>query len=80
MTEQTKISTLAELEAFLMAVENGSFGLSGVAGVGMATRNTDGGHFVAVFGDNHTLLLAQDVTDEVFETGKDLVRLGPKRH
>lgn len=78
--QESSISTLAELESFLLAVESGAFGLSGVEGVGLATRNTDGGHFIAVFGANHQLLLTQDVTPEIFETGKDLVRNGPKRH
>lgn len=78
--ELPPIDTLEELEAFLVALENGSFGLQGVAGVGMATSNKDGRHFVAVFGDNHALLLTRWVTDEIFETGKDMVQNGPKRH
>ena len=45
----TAIDTLAELESFLLQVENGGLGLTGVAGVGMATNNADGSRFVAVF-------------------------------
>jgi hypothetical protein len=45
----------------------------------MATNNADGRHFVAVFDDQHKLLLARWVTDEVFENGKELVRSGAGR-
>ena len=73
------IDNLEELEAFLLAVESGSFGLEGIAGIALATNNADGRHFVAVLDDNHQLLLARWVTDEIFQTGQDLVRNGPKR-
>ncbi|MFA0084744.1 hypothetical protein [Vibrio sp. 10N.261.51.F12] len=78
-SENEVIENLDDLEAFLLSVENGGLGLEGVAGVGMATNNSDGRHFVAVFNEKQQLLLARWVTDNVFETGKDLVRNGPKR-
>ncbi|MEZ9232091.1 hypothetical protein AB4259_13535 [Vibrio amylolyticus] len=78
--EQAVIDNLADLEQFLIAVENGGFGLEGVAGIGMATNNADGRHFVAVFDSANNLLLARWVTQEIFETGKDMVRNGPKKH
>lgn len=74
------IDNLEDLEQFLIAVENGGFGLKGVEGIGMATNNADGRHFVAVFDGSNKLLLARWVTEEVFQTGKDLVRNGPNRH
>lgn len=74
--EHAPIDTLAELESFLLSVENGGLGLQGVAGVGMATNTKDGRHFVAVFDDNQSLLLARYVTDEVYENGKEMVRNG----
>ncbi|MGF1697208.1 hypothetical protein L4C54_16185 [Vibrio lamellibrachiae] len=74
------IDNLQDLEQFLISVENGGFGLEGVAGVGMATNNADGRHFVAVFDEQQKLLLARWITQEIFETGKDLVRNGPKKH
>jgi hypothetical protein len=73
------IDNLQDLEQFLIAVENGGFGLEGVAGIGMATNNSDGRHFVAVFDSANNLLLARWVTQEVFETGKEMVRNGPKK-
>ncbi len=73
------IDNLKELETFLLAVENGGLGLKGVAGVGMATNNTDGRHFVGVFDDHNKLLLARWVTQEVFDSGKDMVRNGVKK-
>ncbi|WP_261905142.1 hypothetical protein [Vibrio fortis] len=73
------IDSLEELEKFLIAVESGGLGLEGVEGVGMATNNADGRHFVAVFNSSHQLLLSRWITDEIFETGKDLVRNGPRR-
>ena len=36
--ENDVISSLAELESFLLNVENGGLGLKGVSGVGMATN------------------------------------------
>ncbi|MCJ8302419.1 hypothetical protein [Shewanella sp.] len=73
------IDNLAELERFLLSVEKGGLGLEGVAGVGMATNNADGRHFVAVFDDNNKLLHARWITQEVFDTGKEMVRNGVKR-
>ena len=73
------IKTLEELEQFLISVEAGGLGLEGVEGVGMATNNSDGRHFVAVFNSSHQVLLARWITDEVFENGKELVRNGPRR-
>lgn len=75
------IDNLAELERFLLSVEKGGLGLEGVAGVGMATNNADGRHFVAVFDDNHKLLHARWITQEVFDTGKEMVANGvQKKH
>ena len=73
------IDNIEELESFLIAVENGSFGLEGIAGIALATNNADGRHFVAVLDDNHQLLLARWVTDDVFQNGQELVRNGPKK-
>ena len=77
--KQTVIDTLTELESFLLQVENGGLGLTSVAGVGMATSNTTGGRFIAVFGDNQQLLLTREITEEVFEKGQDMVRNGVGR-
>ncbi|MGF1754256.1 hypothetical protein L4C33_11730 [Vibrio makurazakiensis] len=74
------IDNLQDLEQFLIDIENGGFGLQGVEGIGMATNNSDGRHFVAVFDSSNKLLLGRWITKEVFETGKDLVRNGPNRH
>ncbi|USD66380.1 hypothetical protein [Vibrio sp. SCSIO 43136] len=74
------IDNLTELEAFLIAVESGALGLNNIAGVAMATSNKDGRHFVAVLDDKHELLLARWVTDEIFQTGQDLVRNGPRKN
>ncbi|WP_419147445.1 hypothetical protein [Pseudoalteromonas 'SMAR'] len=73
------IATLEELESFLILVDNGGLGLQNVAGVALATNNSDGRPFVAVLDDNHQLLLGRWVTSEVFENGKDMVRYGPKK-
>ncbi|MGD8231411.1 hypothetical protein [Vibrio sp. TRT 1302] len=73
------IADLAELEAFLIAVESGVLELKNAAGVAMATNNQDGRRFVAVLDDKHQLLLGRWVTEEVFQTGQDLVRNGPSR-
>ncbi|MFM2588031.1 hypothetical protein [Vibrio sp. TBV020] len=73
------ISDLAELEAFLMAIDSGVLGLNNAAGVALATNNADGRRFVAVLDDNHQLILGRWVTEEVFQTGQDLVKSGPKR-
>lgn len=73
------ISSLAELESFLLNVENGGLGLKGVSGVGMATNNSDGSRFVAVFDENQKLLLARGITEDVFQTGQDMVRNGVGR-
>ncbi|MEH6815399.1 MAG: hypothetical protein V7683_02495 [Pseudoalteromonas distincta] len=77
--ENDVISSLAELESFLLNVENGGLGLKGVSGVGMATNNSDGSRFVAVFDDQQKLLLARGITEDVFQTGQDLVRNGVGR-
>ncbi|WP_372761616.1 hypothetical protein [Pseudoalteromonas sp.] len=77
--EQNVIDNLAELENFLLKVENGGFGLTGVAGVGMATNNADGSRFVAVFNEQQQLLLARGITEQVFQQGQDMVRNGVSR-
>ncbi|ASM54553.1 hypothetical protein PNIG_a2545 [Pseudoalteromonas nigrifaciens] len=77
--EQSVIDNLADLESFLLNVESGGFGLKGVAGIGMATNNADGSRFVAVFDDNQKLLLARMITENVFQTGQDMVRNGVGR-
>jgi hypothetical protein len=73
------ITNLTDLETFLIAVENGGLGLTNVAGVAMATNNKDGRRFVAVLDDNQQLLLSRWITEEVFQTGQDLVRHGTSR-
>lgn len=73
------ITNLTELETFLISVENGGLGLTNVAGVAMATNNKDGRRFVAVLDDEHQLLLSRWITEEVFQTGQDLVRNGTNR-
>ncbi len=79
--EDDVIDSLKDLEQFLLSVENGGLGLEGVAGVGMATNNADGRHFVAVFDNNNKLLHARWITQEIFETGKEMVRNGvQKKH
>ena len=80
INDERVIDNLEELEEFLLAVENGSFGLNNVAGVALATNNADGRPFVAVLDDNHHLLLGRWVTQDVFENGKELVRRGPTKH
>ncbi|KZN28986.1 hypothetical protein [Pseudoalteromonas luteoviolacea] len=77
--DKEEISTLVELESFLTLVENGGLGLENVAGIALAVHNSSGRPFVAVLDDNHQLLLGRWVTQEVFENGKDLVRVGPKQ-
>ncbi|MDC3214055.1 hypothetical protein NQU47_15920 [Pseudoalteromonas distincta] len=77
--ENDVISSLVELESFLLNVENGGLGLKGVSGVGMATNNSDGSRFVAVFDDNQKLLLARSITEDIFQTGQDMVRNGVGR-
>lgn len=80
MNNETDIITnLADLEAFIVAVESGGLGLTNIAGLAMATNNKDGRRFVAVLDDKHQLLLSRWVTEEVFQTGQDLVRNGPSR-
>ena len=76
--ELSVIDSLEELEAFLLSVENGGLGLQSVEGVGMATNNADGRHFVAVFNDKQQLIYGRWVTDDVFESGKELVSKGPR--
>ena len=73
------ISTLTELENFLKLVENGGLGITNIEGVALATNNKDGRRFVAVLDDKHQLLLSRWVTEEVFQTGQDLVRNGTSR-
>ncbi|MGO2127959.1 MAG: hypothetical protein ACTH4U_04405 [Pseudoalteromonas prydzensis] len=73
------IDTLEELAAFLLLVDKGGLGLKNVAGVALATNNSNGCPFVAVLDDNHKLLLGRWVTQDVFENGKELVRQGPKK-
>lgn len=73
------ITNLEDLETFLISIENGGFGLTNVAGIALATSNKDGRRFVAVLDDKHQLLLSRWVTEEVFQTGQDLVRNGPIR-
>jgi len=73
------IADLAELEAFLIAVESGVLELNNAAGVVLATNNSDGRRFVAVLDDKHQLVLGRWVTEEVFQTGQDLIRNGPSR-
>ncbi|MGF1683107.1 hypothetical protein [Photobacterium minamisatsumaniensis] len=77
--ESDVIDSLEKLERFLISIEDGGLGLKDVAGVGMATNNSDGRHFVAVFDNNQKLLLGRWVTQDVYENGKDIVRNGPKR-
>jgi len=72
------ITTLEELETFLISVETGGLGLTNVAGIALATNNKDGRRFVAVLDDNHQLLLSRWVTEEIFQTGQDLVRNGTR--
>ncbi|MFT5705010.1 MAG: hypothetical protein ACI8SK_000964 [Shewanella sp.] len=74
--ELNVIDNLDELARFLLSVENGGLGLDGVEGIGMATNNADGRHFVAVFDSNHKVLHARWITKDVFATGKDMVRDG----
>jgi len=72
----TEITNLDELKGFLTAVEDGGLGLTNVAGVAMATNNSDGRRFVAVLDDKNQLLLSRWITEEVFKNGQDLVRYG----
>jgi hypothetical protein len=73
------IETLAELETFLRAIENGGLGLANAAGVALATNNTNGRPFLAVLDDNQQLLLGRWVSADVYENGKDMVRYGKKK-
>ncbi|OBU12931.1 hypothetical protein AYY19_08330 [Photobacterium aquimaris] len=77
--ELSVIDSLEELEAFLLSVENGGLGLQSVEGVGMATNNADGRHFVAVFNDKQQLIYGRWVSNDVFENGKELVSKGPRK-
>jgi len=70
---------LAELERFLLSVEDGSLGLNEVEGVGLATNKSDGRHFIAVFGEKQKLLFSKWVTQDVFDSGKEMVRYGVKK-
>lgn len=80
MNDNEVISTLEELEAFVLAVESGGMGLNNVAGLALATNNSNGRPFVAVLDDNQQLLLGRWVSTDVFENGKDIVRYGPRKH
>lgn len=81
MSNETEVITdLKALESFLILVESGGLGLSNVSGLALATNNKDGRRFIAVLDDNHQLLLSRWVTEEVFQTGQDLVRNGPDKH
>tara|TARA_Y100001956_G_C4046763_1_gene153133 strand:- start:171 stop:419 length:249 start_codon:yes stop_codon:yes gene_type:complete len=73
------IDNLKDLETFLLSVESGVLGLQNVAGVALATQNSTGRHFVAVLDDKHQLLLGHWVTDEIFETGQEMVRHGVRK-
>ncbi len=73
------ITNLEELETFLISVEDGGLGLTNVTGIAMATSNKDGRRFVAVLDDKQQLLLSRWITEEVFQTGQDLVRNGTRR-
>ncbi|MEJ6476635.1 hypothetical protein [Pseudoalteromonas piscicida] len=77
--ENDVIETLEQLEAFLILVDNGGLGLQNVAGVALATNNSDGRPFVAILDDKHQLLLGRWVSQDVYENGKDMVRYGPKK-
>ncbi|KZN59512.1 hypothetical protein N473_25940 [Pseudoalteromonas luteoviolacea CPMOR-1] len=79
INDRDEITNLDELETFLLLVESGGLGLENVEGVALATHNSNGRPFVAVLDDKHQLLLGRWVTQEVFENGKDLVRMGPKK-
>lgn len=72
------ITTLEALETFIISVESGALGINNSAGIALATNNKDGRRFVAVLDDKHQLLLSRWVTEEVFQTGQDLVRHGVK--
>jgi len=74
------IDNLKDLEAFITSVESGALGLKDVAGIAMATNNKDGRRFVAVLDDRQQLILSRWVTEEVFQTGQDLIRNGPSQH
>tara|TARA_R110001583_G_scaffold171966_1_gene325718 strand:- start:10702 stop:10947 length:246 start_codon:yes stop_codon:yes gene_type:complete len=74
------ITNLEELERFLASIENGSLNLPNVSGIALATNNKDGRRFVAVLDDQHQLLFSRWITEEVFQTGQDLVRNGSNSH
>ncbi|AUJ69219.1 MULTISPECIES: hypothetical protein [Pseudoalteromonas] len=73
------IETLDELEAFLLLIDNDGLGLQNVAGVALATNNSDGRPFIAILDDKHQLLLGRWVSQDVYENGRDMVRYGPKK-
>jgi hypothetical protein len=77
--EVDMITNLEDLETFLISVESGGLGLTNVAGIAMVTNNKDGRRFVAVLDDKHQLLFSRWVTEDVFQTGQDLVRNGTNR-
>ena len=79
INDNDRIETLEELEAFVLLVDKGGLGLKDVAGIALATNNSNGRPFVAVLDNNHQLLLGRWVTQEVFENGKEIVQFGAKK-
>lgn len=73
------ISSLEALEAFILEVEAGGFGLQNAAGVALATNNSSGRPFVAVLDDKQQLVLGRWVTQDVFDHGKEIVQYGPRK-
>lgn len=73
------IETLDDLEQFIMLVESGAMGLEHVAGIALATHNTNSKPFIAVLDEQHQLLLGRWVSQYVYENGKDLVRYGSQK-
>ncbi|GAB3482149.1 hypothetical protein [Marinomonas epiphytica] len=74
------ITSLEELEAFILQVEAGGFGLKNASGVALATNNSNGRPFVAVLDDKQQLVLGRWVTQDVFDNGKEIVQYGPRTH
>ncbi|NLS14784.1 hypothetical protein HGP28_18155 [Vibrio sp. SM6] len=74
--DKERIETLEELQAFITAVENGSFALNHVAGIALATSNSTGEPFIVVLNDKHQPLKARLVSDFVYQNGKEIVRQG----
>lgn len=76
LNDEKVIDTLDELAAFITLAEQGALGMENVAGIALATNNSDGRPFIAVLDDNHQLLTGRWVSQYVFDNGKDLVRKG----